>query len=84
MMTKPRVGRWPCGRVVKFAHSALAAQGFTGSDPGCGHGTAHQAMLWQVAHIAQREALTTRIYNYVLGGLWGEEDGGKKEIGNSC
>ena len=26
------------GRVVKFACSALGAQGFTGSDPGCGHG----------------------------------------------
>ena len=26
------------GRVVKFVHSTLAAQGFTGSDPGCKHG----------------------------------------------
>ena len=31
-----------CGRVVKFAHSAVAAQGL---DPGCGHGTARQATL---------------------------------------
>ena len=38
---------WPCGRVVKFARSASAAQGFTGSDPGCGHGIAHQAILRQ-------------------------------------
>ena len=37
------VGR-PCGQVVKFAHSALAAQGL---DPGRRHGTAHQAMLRQ-------------------------------------
>ena len=37
----------PRGRVVKFVHSALAAQGFTGSDPGHRHGTAHQAMLRQ-------------------------------------
>ena len=29
--------------MVKFVRSAAAAQGFTGSDPGCGHGTAHQA-----------------------------------------
>ena len=35
------------GRVVKFAHSAWAAQGFTGSNPGHGCGTAHQAMLKQ-------------------------------------
>ena len=36
---------WPRGRVVKFMHSALVAQGFAGSDPGRGHGTAHQSML---------------------------------------
>ena len=32
------------GRVVKFARSAVAAQG---SDPGRGHGTARQATLRQ-------------------------------------
>ena len=37
----------PHGRVVKFTHSTAAAQGFTGSNPGCGHGTAHQASLRQ-------------------------------------
>ena len=36
---------WPRGRVVEFTRSTLAAQGFAGSDPGCGHGTAHQAKL---------------------------------------
>ena len=25
--------------------------GSAGSDPGCGHGTAHQAMLWQASHV---------------------------------
>ena len=35
----------PCGRVVKFAPSTLAALGFPGLDLGWGHGTAHQAML---------------------------------------
>ena len=34
----------PRGGVVKFEHSAAVAQGFTGSDPGRGHGTARQAM----------------------------------------
>ena len=38
---------WPCGRVVKFACSTAVAQGFAGSDPGHGHGTAHQAVLRQ-------------------------------------
>ena len=35
----------PRGQVVKFTRYALVAQGFTGSDPGRGHGTTHQAML---------------------------------------
>ena len=35
----------PCGQVVKFTRCASAALGFAGSDPGHGHGTAHQAML---------------------------------------
>ena len=35
----------PQGRVVKFLCPASAAQGFASSDPGHGHGTAHQAML---------------------------------------
>ena len=32
---------WPCGRVVKFAHSTSAAQGFTGLDPGREPSTTH-------------------------------------------
>ena len=32
-------------RVVGFTRCASASQGFTGSHPGHGHGTAHQAML---------------------------------------
>ena len=35
----------PQGQVVKFVCSTAAAQGFTGSNPGRGHGTAHQATL---------------------------------------
>ena len=35
----------PGGRVVKIVCSTLAAQGFAGSNPGCRHSTAHQAML---------------------------------------
>ena len=33
------------GLVVKFERSASAAQGFASLNPGCGHGTVHQAML---------------------------------------
>ena len=38
---------WPRGPVLKFAHSALAAQVFSGSDPWHGPSTTHQAMLRQ-------------------------------------
>lgn len=37
----------PQGQVVKFPPSASLAQDFAGSDPGCGRGAAHQAMLRQ-------------------------------------
>ena len=38
-----------------------------------------------VSHIAQPESLTTRIYNYVLGGFVEEKKKKeKKKIGNSC
>ena len=37
--------RPPCGLVVKFTRSALAARDFTGLDPGRRQGMAHQAML---------------------------------------
>ena len=40
-------GGRPHGQLVKFARSASLAQGFTGSDPGRVHGTAHQVMLRQ-------------------------------------
>ena len=40
-------GGRPCGRVVKFARSASAAQGFSGSDNGRGPSTTHQGMLRQ-------------------------------------
>ena len=35
----------PRGWVAKFARSALVAQGFAGSNPGCRRGTTHQATL---------------------------------------
>ena len=35
----------PGSQVVKFAHSALEAQDFPGSDLGCRPSTVHQAML---------------------------------------
>ena len=40
-----KLGGWPPDRVVKFVCSAMAGQGFAGSDPGPRQGTTHQAML---------------------------------------
>ena len=62
----------------KFARPASAAQGFAGSDPGHGHGTAHQAMPRWVSHIAQAEGPATKICNYLLGGF-GEKKKKKKQ-----
>ena len=42
------------GSMVKQLSShiqLLGGPGFTGSDSGCGHGTACEAMLWQASHI---------------------------------
>ena len=50
-------------------HSTSPAQGCTRLDPGCGHGTTHQATLNMASHMAQPEGPTTRIYNYVLEGF---------------
>ena len=41
--------------MVKVTHSVWAAQGFAGSDPGCRHGTAHQA-----TQMPQLEGPTTK------------------------
>ena len=38
---------WPCGRVVKFMRSTLAAQGLLVQILGMDLHMAHQAMLWQ-------------------------------------
>ena len=43
---KTQWGGQPRGQVAKLTHSASVAWGFTSLDPGRGHGTTHQAMLW--------------------------------------
>ena len=51
-----------------------AAQCFVGSNPGRGHGTAHQTMLRQRPTCHNWKDPQRRMYNYVLGGF-----GEKKE-----
>ena len=59
--------RPPHGRVVKFARSSSAAQGFPGSGPGRGHGTSASSGHAEAAsHMPQLGGPTT---NNVLGGF---------------
>ena len=62
-----------CGQVVKLVHSALAALGFHwfGSWTWTWHRSSGRPEA--ASHIAQQEALTTRVYNYVMGGF-GEKE----------
>ena len=69
--------------MVKFGHSASAAQGFTGSDPGHGPSTTHQAMLrrrptWQSQKDLQLE------YTTMAWGTFGGEEEEERRIGKRC
>ena len=56
-------------------HSASVAQGFTGSDVGRAHGTAHQALLrWCPTRHKQKDPHL----EYATMGLWGKEE--RKEL----
>ena len=55
----------------------MAAQGFASLDPGCGPTHRSSGHAEAASHIAQPEALTTRIYNYVPGGF-GEKNKTKR------
>ena len=60
---------WP---VVNITCSTLAAQGFTGSDPGCGPSTFHQAMLrWRPTKQNLKDL--QQEYTSMYWGLWAEE-----------
>ena len=60
---------WACGQVVKFVHSASAAQDFAGSNPEHRHSTAHQAMLRQCPTCHNWKDPQLKIHNYVPGAL---------------
>ena len=66
------------GQVVRFTHSAWVAWGFASLDAGCGHGTAHQAML--SLRPTQHNQRHSRLESTMMcWGLWGEEEERKKE-----
>ena len=65
--------------MVKFTRSASEAQGFTGSDPGCGlMQTGSSGHAEAASHMPQLEGPTIKIYTYVLEGF-GEKKQGKKK-----
>ena len=53
--------------------STATAQGFAGSSPGCGHGTARQAYAEAASHMPQLEGPTTKNIQLCTQGLWGEK-----------
>ena len=69
----------PCGREVKFARSALAAQGFAGADPRHGHGTIHQAMLRRRHTWHNQKDLQLQYTTMYLGGFGEKKKKRKKE-----
>ena len=74
---------WPRGRVVEFVSSASVSQGFPGSDPGHGHGTARQAMLrWRPTQHNQKDLQLE--YTTMYWGGFGEKKKKEKKIGNRC
>ena len=66
------------GRVDSFVHSASAAQGFASLDPGCRHGTTHQAMMrWHPTYHNQRHSQLE--YTTMYWGALGRRRRRKKE-----
>ena len=63
--------------MVGFVRSALAAQGFAGSEPGHGHGTAHQATLRQRPTCHNWKDPQLKYIQLCTGGIGGEKAGGK-------
>ena len=70
LFKNPRhLGAGPVAEWLSSRAPLQAAQCFVGSDPGRGHGTAHQAMLRQRPTYHNYKDLQRRIYNCVLGGF---------------
>ena len=46
MLIRQETGAGPMAQRLSAHVALLSGPGFTGSDPGCGHGTAWHTMLW--------------------------------------
>ena len=51
LLIKSKLGAGVVAQWLSVHGPLLGDPGFTGSDPGCGHGTAWQGMLWQAYHV---------------------------------
>ena len=67
----------PCGRVVKSARSASAAQGFISSNPGTDVAPLIRPCWGGIPHATTRRTPTTKNTQLCTGGLWGEKEKAK-------
>ena len=75
---KQQMKGWPRGQVIKFALSAVAAQGFAGSDPGKDMALLINPGRGGVPHGGARRTYNSNI-QLCTGGLRGEAAGKKKK-----
>ena len=61
--------------MIELLKVCFSSQGFPGSNPGHGYGTAHRAMLTQHSHMPQLEGPTTENTRLCTGrGLWEKKE----------
>ena len=65
--------------MVKFSCSTAVAQGIARSNPGRRTWHPSSAHVEAVSHMPQLEGPAAKIYNYVLGGIWGDKAEIKKK-----
>ena len=68
------MGAGPVAEWLSSRAPLQAAQCFVGSNPGRGHGTAHQTTLRQRPTCHNYRDPQRRTYNYVLGGFWEKKE----------
>src|SRR3712207_5391944 len=68
-----KYGAGPVAEWLSSRAPLQAAQCFVSSNPGRGHGTAHQTTLRQRPTCHNWKDSQRRIYDYVPGGVWGKK-----------
>ena len=78
LIKNTNIGAGPVAQWLSSCAPLQAAQCFVSSNPGRGHGTAHQTTLRQRPTCHKLEGPTTNNIQLCTGGLWGEN--GKKNL----